>query len=175
MHATPIAPPRPGARMSWFDLSRVAAGARVVFADAWDIFPECIIPEGTEAVILENGLNDIWGGILVTPGDQALRDKLAHWEGCVHLGSHLNPAGAEDDPQWHEQCPLVLAPEHADTRYVMVLDVWSNPTFTGPFANEAAALAYIRTLNPAFNCSVMTGDAMRENMAEFGETPIVKP
>lgn len=106
---------KPGERMSWFDLSKVEEGAVVVFAEAWDIFPDCVIPAGTKAVVVENGLNEIWCGMLVAPGDQSLRDQLKEWKGCVHLGSHLDP-GADaitkplEQRKWDALCPLVLAP-----------------------------------------------------------------
>jgi hypothetical protein len=70
--------------LNWFDLSKVANGTRVVFAEAWDIFPECIVPAGSTATVTENGLNELACACIVTPDDPALRTALAQW-GRRHL------------------------------------------------------------------------------------------
>ena len=78
-------------QLNWLDLSRLKGGTRIVFAEDWDIFPECIVPKGTNAVLKENGLNEIWCSMLVVPDDEAVRKALSHWDGCIVLGTHLDP------------------------------------------------------------------------------------
>ncbi len=40
--------------LSWFDLSKVNDGTRVVFTAAHDIFPECVVPAGTLGTVVHN-------------------------------------------------------------------------------------------------------------------------
>jgi hypothetical protein len=65
-------------------LAKISNGTRVVFAEAWDIFPECIVPAGSTATVTENGLNELACACIVTPDDPALRTALAQW-GRRHL------------------------------------------------------------------------------------------
>jgi hypothetical protein len=67
-----------------------AHGTRVVFAEAWDIFPECVVPEGTTATITENGLNELACACIVTPDDPNLRTALAEWDGDIWLTPPLD-------------------------------------------------------------------------------------
>ena len=88
--------------LTWLDLSRLEKGTRVVFARPWDIFPECAVPEGAAATIKENGLNEIWCQILVEPEDEGIRTALRHWDGCIVLGTHLDPGA--NLQKHHEEC-----------------------------------------------------------------------
>ncbi len=93
-------------RLSWFDLSKCPDGTRVVFAEPHDIFPECIVPAGAEAVIKENGLNEIWSAMLVLPDDEQLRAALREWDGCVHM---TGPEPGTLSREWFEDSPFTLA------------------------------------------------------------------
>lgn len=111
-------------RLTWLDLSRMPKGLRVVFTDPHDIFPECVVPAGATGAIQENGLNEIWGGLIVVPDNQSIRDKLAAWSGEIHLGWHLD-ASADTDAnataaaqEWHALSPLsplMMTQEEAKT------------------------------------------------------------
>jgi hypothetical protein len=97
--------------LTWFDLSKQPDGTRVKFASDWDIFPECVVPKGTSAVIKENGLNDIWCAMLVLPDDPELRVALLEWDGHIHLSSpDLDPGNSAHDA-WYDESPLQLEAE----------------------------------------------------------------
>ena len=80
--------------LTWFELSKVPDGARVVFAEPHDIFPECLVPAGTRGTILRNYLNEMHNQISILPDDQGLRDALKHWNGEIIIGTHLD-SGAD--------------------------------------------------------------------------------
>jgi hypothetical protein len=84
--------------LTWLELSRVANGTRVVFASPWDIFPEIIIPQGTEATIRENSLNEICCSMLVLPDSDVIKAALEAWDGEIFL----------DGPEhiFDESCPV---------------------------------------------------------------------
>ena len=57
------------------------------------------MPEGATGTIEENGLNEIWCCLLVTPDDEAIRTKLANWNGDIQFCP-------ENDGLWDEPSPL---------------------------------------------------------------------
>ena len=97
---------------TWFELSRDAApGSKVVFTTSWDIYPECVVPEGMTGTVKENGLNEIWGGMLITPDDPAIREALKAWDGDIQLGymEGLDPAAdPQTDETWQAQSPIAV-------------------------------------------------------------------
>jgi hypothetical protein len=94
--------------LNWFDLSKISNGTRVVFAEAHDIFPECIVPAGSTATVTENGLNELACACIVTPDDPALRTALAEWEGNIWLTPPLDRSTGNREPDWHGASPLAL-------------------------------------------------------------------
>lgn len=74
-------------KITWFDLSRdLRPGSRVRFVTSVDRFPEgFIIPEGSMATVVENGLNDIWCALSLRHDDAAIAEKLAAWDGLIIL------------------------------------------------------------------------------------------
>jgi hypothetical protein len=97
-------------QLSWLELSAVKDGTRVVFAQAWDIFPECTVPAGTLATVKENSLNEMQPGMWVLPDDESIRLALADdWEGNVHLYNiDLKTHADEPDSGWDQPSPLAL-------------------------------------------------------------------
>jgi hypothetical protein len=103
--------------ISWFDLSKVADGTRVVFEQPHDIFPECVVPAGTHGTVVHNYLNEMQQSISVLPDDERLRTALRNWDGEIILGTHLNSgADLEADPPddeaaaWFARSPLAVLP-----------------------------------------------------------------
>ncbi len=94
--------------LSWLALSKVANGALVVFAEAHDIFPECMVPAGTTGTVTENGLNELLGTVIVAPDDTALRAALAEWDGAIWLSPPLDRATGNREPDWLGVSPLAL-------------------------------------------------------------------
>jgi len=97
--------------LSWFDLSKVEAGTRVRFVEGWDIFPDCFVPEGTLATVIENNLNEITSAIEVLPDDLEIRRALKEWDGQIELSpflgggvAHLDENG--NDLAWQELSPV---------------------------------------------------------------------
>lgn len=88
--------------LTWYDLATMSnrKGLRVVFDEAWDIFPITVIPQGTHATVIENCLNERHCRIEVLPDSYELREKLAHWQGMVILGSHLDPSADLTEDGW---------------------------------------------------------------------------
>jgi hypothetical protein len=109
--------------LTWFDLSRLKDGTRVVFAEDWDIFPICMVPKGTTGSVVENGLNEIWCLLLVAVDDDKIREDLREWDGRVTLSNNNLDPGAklhehpeactaeENDKanEWYAPSPLALA------------------------------------------------------------------
>lgn len=99
-------------QLTWFDLSKVRPGTRVVFMEPWDIFAEnVLVNEGEQGIVNDNGLNDIWGGFDVLPDNQDIRTALKDWDGCIQLTNHegLDPAAdGETDENWQSLSPLAL-------------------------------------------------------------------
>ena len=94
-------------QMSWFEASRdLKAGDRVVFCNEWDIFPDVLIPEGMQATVIEQGLNEIWATLSVKPDDADLQTVLAEWEGNVHLAPPLDRNTGNREMAWQEPSPL---------------------------------------------------------------------
>ena len=90
--------------LTWFELSRVADGDRVVFTTSWDIPTVVVVPEGTTATVVENGLNEIWSSMLLKTDNEAVTKALAKWDGMVELApinmgydwSDLTPVALEE-------------------------------------------------------------------------------
>lgn len=98
-------------QLTWFELSKLADGARVAFVEDWDIFPECIVRAGETATVTENGLNEMWSEMWVRPDSAAVREILQEWDGRIQLAPPLGYDGDDhdDDPAWQELSPLALA------------------------------------------------------------------
>jgi hypothetical protein len=85
---------------TWLELSKQPDGTRVVFTQEWNS-PQCIVPVGTTATIVENGLNKIWQTCLVRPDSAELQSFLFGWGSCIHL---VPPGNRE--PDWQKQSPV---------------------------------------------------------------------
>ncbi len=106
------------ARLTWMELAALPEGTRLVFAEAYEI-----VPAGTQGVLTENGLNEIWCAMLVTPDDAELREQATSFYGYegggVRMGHGLDPGGDRDgivhgDIAWDTHSPLAL-PAAADS------------------------------------------------------------
>src|SRR6516225_760209 len=88
---------------TWLDLSKLADGSRVVFTTSWDIYPECIVPQGTTGTVVENGLNELQAILLLAVDDEKVTEALRQWNGRVEFykNTHFQ--------DWDEQSPLALA------------------------------------------------------------------
>lgn len=79
-------------RLTWRELATLKLGACVAFAEQRFDSTKfgCVeIPAGTVCTIEEQGLNEIWGGIIVRPVDRKLQDTLLHhqsdYDNCIFL------------------------------------------------------------------------------------------
>lgn len=92
---------------TWFQLSKAPVGARVRFAEPWDIFSEgLIVPAGSTGTIVEQGLNDIWCALAVRPDDEALANSLNYWNRAVILHGPEGDSDPEENSNWWKQSPL---------------------------------------------------------------------
>jgi hypothetical protein len=57
--------------------------------------------------------------------------------------------------------------------YIEVIDTWSNVTYVGPFADQAAAEQYY--VPAQFDKRVLTESELQSNFAEFGAAEIIDP
>lgn len=99
--------------LTWLEVAGLPEGTRVQFVEQLDIFPEALIPAGSMATIVENGLNEIWCAMLVKPDDEKLCAALSAWQGRIYLpptGTSLDPGAdnAASDPAWNSASPLAL-------------------------------------------------------------------
>lgn len=104
-------------RVSWFDLSaNLYPGDRVQFVEPFPQprFPGDMVPVGTNATVIENGLNEIFCTLLLLP-DATEGDTRDDDERAIFMGGHLNPgADTEDEPEseesqeWFAKSPLVV-------------------------------------------------------------------
>lgn len=79
-------------RLTWSELSALKVGACVAFAEPERVFgtrEQITVETGTVCTIEENGLNEIWGGIIVRPVDAELQRRLVFhqedYNGCIML------------------------------------------------------------------------------------------
>jgi hypothetical protein len=86
-------------RLKWKELREVPFGTSLRFAEAWDIFPYCIVQAGTRCVMVEHA-DDV---ILVLPEDAKVRKTLGEWDGCVQF------APINDGDDWDDSSPIALA------------------------------------------------------------------
>ncbi len=91
--------------MTWLEASAVFnEGDCVRF-----VYPQGPIPEGTTGTVVCNGLNELHCVLEVRPDDARLREGFAAWDGCIYLGTHLDPImGPEKAGAWHDTCPVTL-------------------------------------------------------------------
>ncbi len=98
-------------QLTWFDLSKLDNGTRVVFVEPHDIFPLLIVEAGMTGTVTNNSLNELHCLFGLLPDDAALRAALSEWDGEVILYAH--ELAASDDPddittEWHKPSPLAL-------------------------------------------------------------------
>ena len=59
-------------------------GDRVRFVSSWDIYPYCVVPQGTLGTVTE--VKDEQNGmIFVLPDDTGIRAMLAEWDGAIQV------------------------------------------------------------------------------------------
>jgi hypothetical protein len=95
-------------QLSWIKLAELPDGARVVFSEDYDIFPECVVPAGTVATIVENSLNEMQPGLFLQPDDESIRTALKQWDGIIYLMPEAD-SGDPEDPAWQEPSPVEVA------------------------------------------------------------------
>lgn len=93
--------------LTWLEASKLNVGDRVVFVTSHDIFAEdVIVPEGMTATVTEQGLNDLATALYVTPDDEAIRTKLAAWDGMIQLVPGLDREYANREHEWQALSPI---------------------------------------------------------------------
>jgi hypothetical protein len=97
-------------QLTWLQASELKSGERVVFAEAHDIFPEALVPQGTKATVTENELD---GALWVKPDDIDLQKALSEWDGEIHLTPPLDREMGNREPAWHELSPLATIAKEA--------------------------------------------------------------
>lgn len=98
-------------RLTWREVAGLKLGACIAFAEADEVdtkFGTIEIPVGTVCTIEEQGLAEIWGGLIVRPVDKALQQTLVfHQEsfnGCVIMAG---PGAGEQSPfVLDDSCPV---------------------------------------------------------------------
>lgn len=104
-------------RLTWFELSALQPGALVAFGCSYGINSAAgplDVPPGTVCTIVETGLNEIWGGLIVRPVSDADREPLLYAQdahnGCIFIDDTPEPGGYGDDadPRWGALSPFML-------------------------------------------------------------------
>lgn len=108
----------PTERLTWFELSALKPGAVVAFGCEYRheiCYREHVIPVGTVCTIRETGLNEIWGGLIVVPHDDAIAQSMVHaqsaHDGTIFIGDTPEPGGFDDpdgDPRWGALSPFII-------------------------------------------------------------------
>ena len=99
-------------QLTWLELSAVKDGTRLIFAQTWHT--HITVPQGTTVAVKENGLNEIWCAMLLTPDDKKMRDSLTRkddeFSGHIHIAAKANPGcdDPEHDEDWNSPSPLAL-------------------------------------------------------------------
>lgn len=94
--------------MSWHDASaRLKAGDKVRFDTSHDIFPECLVPEGATATVVENSLNEACALLELRPDDTSIREALKNWDGNILLSPESYDA-FRDGAAWHDCSPIEM-------------------------------------------------------------------
>jgi hypothetical protein len=89
--------------LTWAQLREVPWGTMLVFPGDWDIYPYCIVPAGTRAVVTDNHLADAKDGCIYLLTDNAeVTRELKEWSGCVQF----NPMN--DGHSWDDESPVAL-------------------------------------------------------------------
>lgn len=93
-------------RLTWAELAALKLGACIRFEEPhniWTSWGTVEVPAGTVCTIEEQGLDEVWGGLIVRPIDKAIQATLVfHQEkhnGCVMVN------GIADV---HEPSPFIL-------------------------------------------------------------------
>jgi hypothetical protein len=96
-------------------MARLCSGAcprRCARPSPHDIFPcDVIVPAGMLATVARQELNEISSALYVTPDDEAIRAKLAAWEGEIQLVPGLDDVDERDARVWHAFSPIARAPK----------------------------------------------------------------
>jgi hypothetical protein len=95
--------------LTWHEASAtLKPGDAVAFTVAHDIFPDALIPAGTNAVVVENGLNELGCSLILKPDNANLQAALSEWDGEIWLSPPLDPGTGNREPAWRETMPIAV-------------------------------------------------------------------
>lgn len=95
--------------ITWFELSKLNVGASLVLAQDTVVNARCVlhtIPSGTVVTIEEQGLNEIWSGIVVRVCDTELADKLHYFQSEMDGTIMLSGPDPHDEAAWQRPSPF---------------------------------------------------------------------
>lgn len=88
--------------LTWQDLRAMPRGTRLMFPERWDIYPHCIVPAGTRAIVMDNQLAGEGAILSLLTNNAKVTEALSEWDGCVEF----NPMN--DGYEWTDESPVVL-------------------------------------------------------------------
>ena len=91
--------------MTWSELRDAPFGTKLVFPNEWDIYPYCVVPAGTKAVVARNRLASDEHIIALLTDNDHVHDSLREWNGCIEF------APMNDGYTWSDESPVALDDE----------------------------------------------------------------
>lgn len=98
--------------ITWHEVAQLPLGTRVRFVQDWDIFPHCVVPAGTIAIVRgEADHGSYWFCRLFPENAPQVAKALVEWQGEIQLTPFDGHADVGDT--WSEPSPLKLVREVA--------------------------------------------------------------
>lgn len=88
--------------LTWAGLRSVPVGTLVTFPQGWDIYPHCVVPVGTLAIVARNALKDQFPSIDLLPANSEVCRTLNEWHGCIVFTPE------NDGYEWGDESPVAL-------------------------------------------------------------------
>ena len=88
--------------LTWDTLRGAAVGTLLEFVQPHDIYPYCIVPAGTLAIVARVYLDGEHAIIDLLPADPATCKALKEWDGCIQFNPH------NDGYSWSDESPVAL-------------------------------------------------------------------
>jgi hypothetical protein len=102
--------------ITWFNLSKLPVGAKLVLVNSMTVNAQMVpvtIPAGTIVSIVEQGLNEIWSGLIVRVHDTRVAAALHYFQD--EYDGTIIIAGPDpcDEPAWQKASPFNGEPRRA--------------------------------------------------------------
>lgn len=94
-------------QLTWKECAALRAGDTLRVVEAIDLFPQCVVPVGTTAIVTTNDLNEINAVISLLPDNASIRSALALWYGEIVMAPPTNSRPDYFGQHWDDISPFV--------------------------------------------------------------------